>query len=159
MDARGISEASEWPAEIVRIFEESFSELVGIAFVMLGSRHEAEEVVQDSVVALKSHWSTVSAPRAYLNRAVTNGSIAVLRRREIAERLRPDPPPPDEPDRLVELRDALLELPHDQRAAIVLRHLVGLDDEAIAEVLDRQQATVRSLVSRGLATLRREVPR
>ena len=48
----------------------------------------------------------------------------------------------------------LATLPDRQRAAIVLRYYDDLPDEEIAAALDARLGTVRSLISRGLATLR-----
>jgi RNA polymerase sigma factor (sigma-70 family) len=53
------------------------------------------------------------------------------------------------------MRRALLALPVRQRAAIVLRYYEDLPEAQIAELLRCRPATVRSLVSRGLDTLRR----
>ncbi len=88
---------------------------------------------------------------------MVNGCIAVLRRRDVADRLAPDPPPDDAPDRLVELRDVLMQLPDRQRAAIVMRHLAGMDDPEIADALGVRRSTVRSLVARGLAAMHKEL--
>ena len=54
----------------------------------------------------------------------------------------------DELDRLID------QLPHRQRAAVVLRYYLDLDDDAIGAVLDCPAGTVRSLLSRALTTLR-----
>jgi RNA polymerase sigma factor (sigma-70 family) len=55
------------------------------------------------------------------------------------------------------MRAALLALPVRQRAAIVLRYYEDLRETQIADILRCRPATVRSLVSRGLRTLR-EIP-
>ena len=55
---------------------------------------------------------------------------------------------------LTELRDQLQRLPARRRTAIVLRYLCDLPDAEIARILDCREATVRSLVHRGLADLR-----
>jgi DNA-directed RNA polymerase specialized sigma24 family protein len=47
-----------------------------------------------------------------------------------------------------------LSLPAKQRAAIVLRYYEDLPETRIAEALRCRPATVRSLISRGLAALR-----
>ena len=52
------------------------------------------------------------------------------------------------------MRRALLGLPAKQRAAIVLRYYEDLPESQIADLLRCRPATVRSLVSRGLAALR-----
>ena len=51
----------------------------------------------------------------------------------------------------------LLELPQRQRAAIVLRFYEDLTDVQTAAVLGCSPGTVRSLVSRGMQTLREEM--
>jgi RNA polymerase sigma factor (sigma-70 family) len=146
-----------WSDTYVEVYKASYRPLVRLAFVMLGSRAEAEEVVQDAAISTGMKEAELENPGAYLRRAVVNGAIGVLRRRQVADRVKPDPPPVNQPVELVELRDSLLRLPEQQRAAIVLRYLEGLPDREIAEMLDCREGTVRSLVSRGLAALRSEV--
>ena len=60
-------------------------------------------------------------------------------------------------DRLV-LAEALDRLPVRQRAALVLRYWHDLPEREIARVLGCAPGTVKSLLSRALATLREEVP-
>ena len=55
------------------------------------------------------------------------------------------------------MHQALLRLPERQRAAIVLRFYEDLSDVQTAEVLRCSPGTVRSLVSRGMTTLRSEL--
>ena len=57
-------------------------------------------------------------------------------------------------DVLASVRNALLALPDDQREAIVLRHLVGLRHEQIAEQMERSVEASRALLHRGMAALR-----
>lgn len=149
--------ATMWPPDLVDLYRAEYAPLVRFAYGMLGRRAEAEEVVQDAVLHLRDHWDTARNPAAYLRRSVANGCISALRRRGTAERFAADPPPPDAPDRLVELRDLLLQLPDRQRAAIVMRHLGGMDDVDIAHTLGVRRATVRSLVARGLASMQKEL--
>ena len=52
------------------------------------------------------------------------------------------------------MRVALLSLPARQRAAIVLRYYEDLHESEIADLLRCRPATVRSLIARGLETLR-----
>lgn len=61
-------------------------------------------------------------------------------------------------ERIVALADGIERLPDDQREAIVLRHLQGLDLKTIAELMDRSTSSVASLLHRGLTTLRAEAP-
>jgi RNA polymerase sigma-70 factor (ECF subfamily) len=57
-------------------------------------------------------------------------------------------------DRLVRLADALAGLPEEQRTAIELRHLQGLNVPAIAEVMQKTVPAVAGLLRRGLQQLR-----
>ena len=68
----------------------------------------------------------------------------------------PGAPAPEDRD---ELWSALQRLSPRQRAAIVLRFYEDLSEERTAEVLRCPRGTVKSLVSRGLETLRTEVGR
>ncbi len=146
-----------WPEALVDRYRDDYEALVGVAFLLLGSKEEAEQVVQDAFVSLRPRWESVANPSGYLRRSVVNNSYGLLRRRAVAERNRVDPSPPTQPDQLVELRDVLLTLPWRQRAAIVLRYLTDLADDEIADAIGCRQSTVRSLVARGLTTLRSEV--
>ena len=58
-----------------------------------------------------------------------------------------------------ELWDALATLPDRQRTAIVARYYLDLPDPEIADLLGCRPATVRTAIHRGLAALRKEVPR
>lgn len=146
-----------WPDDFVALYKESYRPLVRLAYLMLGTRAEAEEAVQDAVLAVHGRWDEVADPGPYLRRAVVNRATGVLRRRMVAHRHVPDPPPEEQPVHLVELRDLLLSLPERQRAAIVLRYVEDVRDRDIADTLGCREATVRSLVARGLKTLRAEV--
>jgi RNA polymerase sigma-70 factor (ECF subfamily) len=57
-------------------------------------------------------------------------------------------------ERLIQLANALAQLPDDQRQAIELRHLQGLATADIARRLNRTVAAVGGLLQRGLRTLR-----
>ena len=147
----------DWPAELLAEYTERFEPLVRVATMMLGSRSEAEEVVQEAFIATARNWSNVNDVRPYVRRAVVNGSNGVLRRRRTSERFDPDPPPADTPDQLIDLRDLLLTLPSRQRQVLILRFVEDLADDDIATLLGCRRATVRSLAARGLALIRKEL--
>jgi RNA polymerase sigma factor (sigma-70 family) len=121
---------------------------------LLGAGEASEDVVQDAFARVVPRLGTVSRPGAYLRTAVVNGCRALHRHAEVVERHRPEPPSSALPEHLVDFADALEALPDGQRAAIVLRHYVGLPDDEIAALLSCRRSTVRSLVRRGLAALR-----
>ncbi|MFM7057314.1 MAG: sigma-70 family RNA polymerase sigma factor [Planctomycetota bacterium] len=61
-------------------------------------------------------------------------------------------------EQLLRLADALLELPEDQREAVVLKYLRGRDLPQIAQTLGRSVPSVAGLLRRGLARLRELLP-
>jgi RNA polymerase sigma-70 factor (sigma-E family) len=140
-----------------------------LAYLLTGDRGMAEDLVQEAFVRIAGrlgHLRDPSAFQAYLRRTVINLSRMHFRKqkteRTYLEReanLRP----PEGPQRDVAvsqaMREALLRLPERQRAAIVLRFYEDLSDTATGEILRCPAGTVRSLVSRGMDTLRKEVER
>jgi len=131
---------------------------VRLTYGIVGDRAVAEELAQDVFVRVASRYAMLGEPVAYLRTALVNRARSHLRRRVLERRNEQRAPDPSTPSHLVEFVDALNALSPRQRIAVVLRHVEGLDDEAIAELLDCRQATVRSLVHRGLAALREVLP-
>jgi RNA polymerase sigma-70 factor (sigma-E family) len=139
-----------------RLYEARFAEMVRLAFLMTGSIETAQDLVQDSFVALHRKWANVRVPEAYLRTAVVNACRSHHRRRarERARRI--------EPERITlfaadELSDVLLTLPHRQRAAVVLRYYHDLPDQEIADILNCRVGTVGSSIHRALVRLRVEL--
>lgn len=135
--------------------------LVRRAVVLVDDPERAAEIVHDAFEKLYLRWNRVADPGAYLQRAVVNGCHSELRRRAVRRR-RPAPSPDEVPPvegSDDELLAALGRLRPRQRLAVTLRYYDDLPDEAIAALLGSRPATVRSLVSRGLAELRKEIRR
>jgi len=143
---------------------------VRLAYLLTGERALAEDVVQDAFVRLAGrlvHLRDPGAFDAYLRRTVVNLCNSQFRRRRVeraylqrargAGEMRGIP----WPDRPVEDRDELWEalgrLSGRQRAAIVLRFYEDLPESRIAEILRCRPGTVKSLLSRGLETLRHDI--
>jgi RNA polymerase sigma-70 factor (sigma-E family) len=140
------------------------SGLLRTAYLLTGSAAAAEDLVQDTFVHLYPKWHRVEAaeaPVAYVRRSMTNGFLN-QKRRASSRDLTTD----SVPDRIADYdayaqlidRDQvqvlLAQLPARQRAALVLRYFSDLPDDEIAASLECRVGTVRSLISRGLATLR-----
>ncbi len=149
----------------VSFLRDHHTSLYRTAYLLTGTDDRAEELLQDTVVRLYPRWDRVSladSPVAYVRRALINAFISGRRRPSSrvlplgAEQARANAVDPlvalDERSALWPL---LLSLPERQRAALVLRFYVDLPDADIAVTLGCREVTVRSLVSRGLATLRR----
>ncbi len=135
------------------VYASTYRDLLRVAYLLTGSGPAAEDVVHDVVCSVFPRLATLDNPPAYLRVAVVNRCRSLHRRDVRAPRLAP--PGHSVLDAgLTELRDQLQRLPARRRTAIVLRYLCDLPDAEIARILDCREATVRSLVHRGLADLR-----
>ncbi|MFD1148429.1 SigE family RNA polymerase sigma factor [Saccharothrix hoggarensis] len=135
--------------------------LLRYATVLTGDPHLAQDVVQECLLRAQQRWSriaAVDAPVAYVKRMVTNEYLSWRRRWKPQTSLHGIDPPTPDPSALYDEREAMLQsidkLPRKQKAAVVLRFYEGYDDAEIAETLGCSQVTVRSHISRALATLR-----
>lgn len=142
---------------------------VRLAFLMTGDRWVAEDIAQDAFVRVAGRLHHLRDPRAfeaYLRRAVVNLAKNHYRRRAVerAFLLRSHAPEamagPE--GRLIErytVIAALGKLTQRQRAAIVLRFYEDLPEDDVAQILRCRAGTVRSLVTRGVQTLRTHLER
>lgn len=134
------------------------------AYRMLGNRAEAEDVAQDGLMRLwraAPNWEADGAkPSTWLYRVVANLCIDRMRRGQHAALDADDMPEPvdaapgaearlQDQARSRALQDALRTLPDRQRQAVVLRHIEGLANPEIAEILGVSVEAVESLTSRG----------
>jgi RNA polymerase sigma-70 factor (ECF subfamily) len=157
-------------------FEAHRGYLTGLAYRMLGSVADAQDIVQDAYI----RWHDaapdgVRSPRAYLSQVVTRLCLDQLksarRRREtyvgpwLPEPLLEDPAlatDPDEPiahDVSVALMLALERLSPLERAAFILKDVFDVGFDEIARSLDRDEAACRQLVARARAHIRQGRPR
>lgn len=143
--------------ELAALYERECEPMLRLAVLLVGSRSAAEDVVHDAFSSVGPRLAELDRPGAYLRTTVVNGCRSVLRRREVEDRAVRSLPRRDlveAPDRLTELRLALDRLTPRQRTVIVLRYFVDLPDDEIADVLDCEPATVRSLAHRAMKVLR-----
>jgi RNA polymerase sigma-70 factor (sigma-E family) len=150
-------------ADFVRAYTPALSRT---AYLLTGSTHAAEELVQDTLVRLYPQWHRVQradVPLAYVRRCVTNAFLNERRPtiRVVVTDVMPDRPSDRDPIQDLTDRDEvwtlLATLAPRQRAALVLRFYDGLSDAEIADALGCRAGTVRSLISRGLTSLRQTV--
>jgi RNA polymerase sigma-70 factor (sigma-E family) len=161
------------PAEVSRLdelYQRHAGAAVRLAYLLLQDRSLAEDIVQDAFVRVAGrlvHLRDPGAFDAYLRRTVVNLSHSYVRRkmleraflkreRAAVEREAARWPTSSVEDREVLWR-ALGRLSERQRAAIVLRFYEDLPERQVAEILRCRPGTVKSLVSRGLETLRHEM--
>lgn len=150
------------------LYEQHVADAVQLAYLLTGNKQVAEDLAQDAFVRLFGRFHDLRRPEAfafYLRRTVVNLSRDHFRRAQRERTLlrlqrSPDIADNDQLSRLDshdELLHALQALPSRQRVAVVLRFCEGLSEQEAAEVLETSVSGVNSLVSRGLATLRRQV--
>jgi len=138
-----------------------YGDLLRTAYLLTGSPHAAEDLVQAALLRAMRRWSTIDDPMAYLRRAMVNQRTNVWRRLRSREVVTPAPPAaasvPDHGDSVVnraELLSALGTLPARMRAVLVLRYWEDLSETETAQLLGCSPGTVKSQASRGLARLR-----
>jgi RNA polymerase sigma-70 factor (sigma-E family) len=144
------------------------AEALRLGYLLTGDRTLAEDLVQDAFVKVLGRFHDLRNRDAfwwYLRRTIVNLSTSHFRRRRVErawlERQHPSGEagsfPHDLGDR-ERLREALMSLRPDQRAAIVLRFYEDLSLSDTAEALGMPLGTVKSTVSRGLERLREQLP-
>jgi RNA polymerase sigma-70 factor (sigma-E family) len=145
-------------------------EAVRLAYLLTGDRALAEDLAQDAFVRAAGrliHLRDPGAFGAYLQRTVVNLSNSYFRRKRV-ERAYLERAGSEMGARATsgsdhsfedreELWQAMGRLSQRQRAAVVLRFYEDLSEQRVAELLNCRPGTVKSLVSRGLETLRTEI--
>lgn len=146
-----------------------------LAMRMLGARSEAQDATQE--VFLKAFQAVqlgkqpdVLGLDGWLTRIATNVCIDQLRARrgraqsvgidEISELVAPSSSDPDSLERALVVREQLAwldVLPPEQRAVIVLRHLEGLSNAEVADVLQISEGAVEQRLIRARASLRKKI--
>jgi RNA polymerase sigma-70 factor (sigma-E family) len=161
----GVSIDTDADVALEQLYDEHYVRLVRLAVLLLGDVGRAEEVVQDSFVAMHGRWRTLADPQkglAYLRQTVVNRARSVLRHRGVQARYVP-PPVPDHPgadestlarERRRAVLDALQRLSDRQREVLTLRYFLDLDEAGVAEHLGISRGAVKSHASRGAAALR-----
>lgn len=153
------------------VFEAHRSRLLRIPYRMLGSRSEAEDIVQDAWLRwIAADRSAVAAPAPFLARIVTRLCLDQLksaraRRETYVGVWLPEPlletaeDGLDEDDLTLTLMMALERLSPLERAAFLLHDVFGLPLGEVAETLDRAPAAVRQLAVRARRHLQSARPR
>jgi RNA polymerase sigma-70 factor (ECF subfamily) len=153
-------------------FEQHRRHLFGVAYRMLGSVSEAEDVVQDTWLRWCSASEEVRSPRSYLTTVATRLAIDRLRsaQRRREEYVGPWLPEPlvtdDDPAATAELADSLsvaflllLErLNPVERAVLLLHDVFGYDYDEVAGIVERTPANCRQIASRARGHLTGERP-
>jgi len=157
----------EWDADraVTAIYSEHYRSLVRLAAFLVRDTATAEEVVQDSFVAMHGAWRRLrdtDKALSYLRQSVVNRSRSVLRHRVVVDKNTPKPPP-DMPSAehgaIIQLErsavvSALRALPDRQREALVLRYYGDLSEAQIASTMGISRGAVKSHTARAMSALR-----
>jgi RNA polymerase sigma-70 factor (ECF subfamily) len=144
--------------------------LWAVALRTIGDREEAADAVQDALLSAHRNAAKFrgdSAVTTWLHRIVVNACLDRIRRRQAHPTVplpdgshtddRPAGPEPAAPvqdhDTALVVRQALADLPAEQRAAIVLIDVQGYPVAEAAEILGVAEGTIKSRCARGRARM------
>jgi RNA polymerase sigma-70 factor (sigma-E family) len=138
---------------------ERYVALTRTAFLLTGDRGHAQDLVQQSLLKVYEALRRGADPtsmEAYTRTTMLRLSLRWRQTRWRSEvpAVIPDIGSTSDPDLGLQMRLALMALPRDQRAVIVLRYFEGLSEAETAEALGVAAGTVKSRSSRALASLR-----
>lgn len=144
-------------AEFAGEFEQLHARAYRVAFRLLGSRADAEDVAAETLARTYLRWRQVgSYAQPWVAKVAANLAIDAGRRRRrdsaavVAERAMTDP----HVEQRLDLHRALRSLSRRQREVVVLRYLADLPEQDVAAALHCSVGSVKTHASRGLAALR-----
>jgi DNA-directed RNA polymerase specialized sigma24 family protein len=132
---------------VTAMYETQYCSLVRLAALLVRDVRVAEDVVQESFVAMHGAWSRLrdhDEALSYLRRSVVSRSRSVPRHPAVADET--------EAERSAVIC-AIRALPPRQREALVLRFYLDLPDGQIASAMGISRATVQGHTARGMAAL------
>jgi RNA polymerase sigma-70 factor, ECF subfamily len=163
-------------AQETEAFEANRRYLTGLAYRMLGSMSEAQDIVQDAY--LRWHGvdhGAIEEARAYLAKVVTRLCLDHLKSARVkretyvgpwlpeplidSETLKVYPPDDLAEDLSVNFLLALERLSPLERAAFLLHDIFDMEFEAVGAILDKSEIACRQLASRARAHVRQSKPR
>lgn len=160
---RTVARSEERLGRLDELYVRHFPSAVGLAYLLTGNHDQAEDLAQEAFVRLSGRFRHLRDPRAfgaYLRKTVVNLHLSGMRRLRVErEYLRRHPA--DAATAVIsdvegqrDLWEALQRLPGRQRAAVVLRYYEDLSERETAAALGCSVAAAKSLVARGMQTLR-----
>ena len=150
-------------ADVEALFRLHWPRAYRAAFLVAHDAQAAEDIAQESFLAAiraLDHFDRRRPFGPWLHRIVVNRAIDWTRARQLraeAELGDSVPAPEEAPPLDGTLLAAIAELAPEQRAVIVLRHLLGYTPGEIAELLALPRGTVNSRLRRGLDALKENV--
>jgi RNA polymerase sigma-70 factor (ECF subfamily) len=162
--ARAVARAKEGNADAIRYLYVRFaSNVYGYARSIVRDDHEAEDITQQVFAKLMTaihKYEQREVPfSAWILRMTHNLAIDHLRRmrmvpcEEVHAANDPDGSEANR-QRARSLRDALGDLPAEQRQVLVMRHVVGMSPGEIADQLGKSEGSIHGLHHRGRGALK-----
>jgi RNA polymerase sigma-70 factor (sigma-E family) len=149
---------------VTALYQDHALGLTRLAFLMLGDRQAAEDVVQEAFAGLYRAWGRMADhdnALGYVRTSVLNGCRSALRRARRAPRPLAAPAVASAEATVLAGEErratvaALRRLPPRQREALVLRYFAELPEQETALAMGVSRGTVKSTTSRALAALGR----
>ncbi|MES1248343.1 MAG: sigma-70 family RNA polymerase sigma factor [Actinomycetota bacterium] len=160
-DERGLVRAAQRGSvdAMERLYRLHWPRAYRAAYLVTRDASAAEDIAQEAFLAAVRALDRFDRRRPFgpwLHRIVVNRAIDWTRARTLRGEVAADELPSVQAngDRLDDLVDRLAVLPPDQRAVVVLRHLLEYTPGEIAELLGLPRGTVNSRLRRGLDALR-----
>lgn len=146
------------PHGFTDFYRSEWTNAVRLAALITQRPSVAEDLAQDAFSQLLQRWDVVSNPTTYLRSTVVNASLKWHRHTRVHSAKSHLLAQPDSVEFAGnELADAVASLPPRQRTVLVLRYYADLSEAEIAEALGCRPGTVKSLASRALARLKKEI--
>ena len=137
--------------------------LLGFAHALTGNRHDAWDLLQETLVRVGERWGRIDQPAAYARTVMTRLNIDRVRRlrRELLSARHHEEPGSTDLTTAAQawLPGALATLTPRQRTALALRYVEDLDVRGIADRMGCSEGTVKSQLSRGIARLKEQATR
>lgn len=131
-----------------------------LACSILGQSDEAQDMMQDvaeKILRKHDRLNGIVNLDAFIVRSVQNACIDRIRKRRDTTPKIPELPDGRNPDRWSDrqlVHKSLAKLPERQRLAIHLKDIEGYSSKEIADILETDEANVRTLLSRGRRSLK-----
>lgn len=139
-------------------FDEAWPYAARLAGLLTQNGSLGEELAQDVLARMYRSWDSIEQPYGYLRRALVNAANNQTRAERTSRLKLRLVASPDRVDPAADhMADAIAALPIRQRTVIVLRYYADLSEAGIAQALDCRPGTVKSLASRALARLAKEI--